>query len=80
MCGIIGYNGKKNAIPILIEGLKKLEYRGYDSSGIAYFIDNQIKIFKEKGRISELEKLLVDDKPTIGIGHTRWATHVNQVK
>ena len=75
MCGIIGYNGKKNAIPILIEGLKKLEYRGYDSSGIAYFIDNQIKIFKEKGRISELEKLLVDDKPTIGIGHTRWATH-----
>ena len=75
MCGIIGYNGKKNAIPILIEGLKKLEYRGYDSSGIAYFIDNQIKIFKENGRISELEKLLVDDKPTIGIGHTRWATH-----
>ena len=75
MCGIIGYNGKKNAIPILIEGLKKLEYRGYDSSGIAYFIDNKIKIFKEKGRISELEKLLVDDKPTIGIGHTRWATH-----
>ena len=75
MCGIIGYNGKKNAIPILIEGLKKLEYRGYDSSGIAYFIDNEIKIFKEKGRISELEKLLVDDKPTIGIGHTRWATH-----
>ena len=75
MCGIIGYNGKKNAIPILIEGLKKLEYRGYDSSGITYFIDNQIKIFKEKGRISELEKLLVDDKPTIGIGHTRWATH-----
>ena len=75
MCGIIGYNGKKNAIPILIEGLKKLEYRGYDSSGIAYFIDNQIKIFKEKGRISELEKLLVDDNPTIGIGHTRWATH-----
>ena len=75
MCGIIGYNGKKNAIPILIEGLKKLEYRGYDSSGIAYFIYNKIKIFKEKGRISELEKLLVDDKPTIGIGHTRWATH-----
>ena len=75
MCGIIGYNGKKNAIPILIEGLKKLEYRGYDSSGIAYFLDNQIKIFKEKGRISELEKLLVDDNPTIGIGHTRWATH-----
>ena len=75
MCGIIGYNGKNNAIPILIEGLKKLEYRGYDSSGIAYFENNQIKIFKEKGRINELEKLLVDDKPTIGIGHTRWATH-----
>ena len=75
MCGIIGYNGKENAIPILIEGLKSLEYRGYDSSGIAYFTNNKIKIFKEQGRIEELEKKLVSDDTNIGIGHTRWATH-----
>ena len=75
MCGIIGYNGKENAIPILIEGLKSLEYRGYDSSGIAYFTNNKIKIFKEQGRIGELEKILVSDNTNIGIGHTRWATH-----
>ena len=75
MCGIIGYNGKENAIPILIEGLKSLEYRGYDSSGIAYFTNNKIRIFKEQGRIGELEKILVSDDTNIGIGHTRWATH-----
>ena len=75
MCGIIGYNGKKNAIPIVINGLKNLEYRGYDSSGIAYFNNQKIKIIKEKGRISELEKLLENDTPSICIGHTRWATH-----
>ena len=75
MCGIIGYNGKNNAIPIVIDGLKNLEYRGYDSSGIAYFKDNEFKIIKEKGRISELEKLLDNDTPNMSIGHTRWATH-----
>ena len=75
MCGIIGYNGKNNAIPIVIKGLKSLEYRGYDSSGIAYFLNNNIKVVKEKGRISELEKLLTNDISTLGIGHTRWATH-----
>lgn len=75
MCGIIGYNGQKNAIPILINGLKKLEYRGYDSSGIAYFNKNKIKIIKEQGRISSLEQILKNDETTIGIGHTRWATH-----
>ena len=75
MCGIIGYNGKENAIPILIDGLKSLEYRGYDSSGIAYFTNNKIKIIKEQGRIEELEKKLVSDNSNIGIGHTRWATH-----
>ena len=75
MCGIIGYNGSKNSIPILIQGLKKLEYRGYDSSGIAYFLNGKVKIYKEKGRIEELEKILVPDNSTIGIGHTRWATH-----
>jgi len=75
MCGIIGYNGNKNAIPIVIDGLKNLEYRGYDSSGIAYFLDEDIKIIKEKGRISNLEDILENDSPSICIGHTRWATH-----
>ncbi len=75
MCGIIGYNGNKNAIPIVIDGLKNLEYRGYDSSGIAYFHDKKIKIIKEKGRICELEKLLDKDQANLCIGHTRWATH-----
>lgn len=75
MCGIMGYNGSNNSIPIVISGLKSLEYRGYDSAGIAYILNNKIKIFKEKGRISELEKLLPDDNANICIGHTRWATH-----
>ena len=75
MCGIMGYNGNKNAIPIVINGLKSLEYRGYDSSGIAYLFNNNIKVIKEKGRILELEKLISDDKSNLCIGHTRWATH-----
>ena len=75
MCGIMGYVGKTNAIPIVINGLKNLEYRGYDSSGIAYLYNNQIKVIKEKGRISELEKLLTNDESSLCIGHTRWATH-----
>ncbi len=75
MCGIIGYNGKENAIPIVISGLKNLEYRGYDSSGIAYFINKKIKIIKEKGRIKNLEENLTNDISNLCIGHTRWATH-----
>ena len=75
MCGIIGYNGNKNAINIVINGLKKLEYRGYDSSGIAYFMKDKIKIIKEKGRINDLEKILENDYTNLSIGHTRWATH-----
>ena len=75
MCGIMGYNGKEDGVKIVIEGLKSLEYRGYDSAGIAYKKDQKVKIIKEKGRISELEKLLVNDKTNICIGHTRWATH-----
>ena len=75
MCGIMGYNGKKNAIPIVIDGLKSLEYRGYDSAGIAYLINNEVNIIKEKGRIAELEKLLNNDLSNTCIGHTRWATH-----
>lgn len=78
MCGIVGYAGDRNVIPVLINGLKKLEYRGYDSAGIAY-IDNDgnMIIKKEKGKLSELEKIVAEDKATgtVGIGHTRWATH-----
>ena len=76
MCGIIGYIGKKNALPILINGLKSLEYRGYDSAGIAYFANNKIEIIKEKGKVLELEKKIDFSKESnIGISHTRWATH-----
>ncbi len=76
MCGIVGYVGKKNCIPILIDGLKNLEYRGYDSAGIAFLNDNQIKIIKKQGRLINLEKE-IDNKyySNLGIGHTRWATH-----
>ena len=76
MCGIIGYIGKNNSIPILIKGLQNLEYRGYDSAGISYIKDNKLKIIKEKGKINNLEKITIkDDYSNIGIGHTRWATH-----
>ena len=76
MCGIVGYNGKKKeALNILIDGLKKLEYRGYDSAGIALNIENNIKIIKAQGQIKNLEKKLNNEKSDFGIGHTRWATH-----
>ena len=77
MCGIVGYIGSKNAKDFLLEGLKKLEYRGYDSSGI--FLYNDVPILKKcKGKISDLEKILIGNnlnKAKIGLGHTRWATH-----
>ena len=78
MCGIVGYIGKKEAAEILIEGLKKLEYRGYDSAGIAIYNNNKITVEKTKGRLADLEaRLSVVGVPkgNIGIGHTRWATH-----
>jgi glutamine---fructose-6-phosphate transaminase (isomerizing) len=76
MCGIVGYVGNKEACPILLKGLKRLEYRGYDSAGIA-LLNGNIEVYKKKGKVSELEKLLANQqlKSTIGIGHTRWATH-----
>ena len=76
MCGIVGYVGNKEACPILLKGLKRLEYRGYDSAGIA-LLNGNIEVYKKKGKVSELEKLLEGQhlKSTIGIGHTRWATH-----
>lgn len=76
MCGIIGYVGEKRfSIDVIIDGLKHLEYRGYDSAGIAYVKDNNVVIEREVGRISNLESVLKKDTSHIGIGHTRWATH-----
>ncbi|MCX8028171.1 MAG: glutamine--fructose-6-phosphate transaminase (isomerizing) [Thermodesulfovibrionales bacterium] len=77
MCGIIGYIGPKNAIPIVLDGLKRLEYRGYDSAGIAYFNGNGIDVKRCKGKINSLETLLseINIKSHLSIGHTRWATH-----
>ncbi len=79
MCGIVGYIGKKNTIPIIMEGLKRLEYRGYDSAGLAIINSSmQLEVFKQKGKIVELERILPESEKTysnIGIGHTRWATH-----
>ncbi|MHC5076810.1 MAG: hypothetical protein ACYTFM_10310 [Planctomycetota bacterium] len=77
MCGIVAYLGKKVAQPILIEGLKRLEYRGYDSAGIALLSSGAIKIKKTSGRISALEEILEEPQSfeTLGLGHTRWATH-----
>ena len=76
MCGIVGYIGEKQAYPILINGLKRLEYRGYDSAGIA-LLNNKVNIYKKQGKVADLEKhVLKDDiSGNIGIGHTRWATH-----
>lgn len=74
MCGIVGYAGKRQASSVLIESLKRLEYRGYDSAGIAIFNSN-LKVYKDKGRIVDLEKNLPEISGNIGIGHTRWATH-----
>lgn len=77
MCGIVGYLGKKEASPILVAGLSKLEYRGYDSAGIAIIENNTLKVAKCKGRLANLEAQLLEEpvKGTVGIGHTRWATH-----
>ncbi|MCK5146785.1 glutamine--fructose-6-phosphate transaminase (isomerizing) [bacterium] len=77
MCGIVGYIGKRPALPILVNGLKRLEYRGYDSSGVALLVDDDIWCRKCKGKIKELELEINDAQPNsnIGISHTRWATH-----
>lgn len=77
MCGIVGYFGKREAAPLLIEGLSKLEYRGYDSAGVSILSNNEINLTKCKGRLANLEEKLEENpiKGHIGIGHTRWATH-----
>ena len=78
MCGIVAYVGHREAYPLIIKGLKRLEYRGYDSAGIA-LLNGGLNVYKKKGKVEELEKALEKEKTLhssrIGIGHTRWATH-----
>ena len=77
MCGIVGYTGPRQAYPIILKGLKRLEYRGYDSSGVALLHNGSLDVYKKKGKVAELEEMLVGKslEANIGIGHTRWATH-----
>ncbi|MEX1092523.1 MAG: glutamine--fructose-6-phosphate aminotransferase, partial [Acidimicrobiia bacterium] len=78
MCGIVGYVGPREVIDVLVPGLARLEYRGYDSAGVALNYEGKLTVRKGAGRIADLEKLLADDPPPTavsGIGHTRWATH-----
>jgi glutamine---fructose-6-phosphate transaminase (isomerizing) len=77
MCGIVAYIGKEQAFPIILKGLKRLEYRGYDSAGIALINQDQLKVFKKAGKVSNLEEFMLhqDHSGNSGIGHTRWATH-----
>ncbi len=76
MCGIVGYTGPREAYPVILKGLKRLEYRGYDSSGVA-LLNDSLKVYKKKGKVAELEESVVgkDMHAHTGIGHTRWATH-----
>lgn len=77
MCGIVGYIGSKEAYPIIIKGLQRLEYRGYDSAGVALFDEGEINLYKKQGKVSNLVELATDKNKNghLGIGHTRWATH-----
>lgn len=77
MCGIVGYVGSREAYPVILKGLKRLEYRGYDSSGVALKNENGLNLYKKKGKVAELEESVMgkDVHAHIGIGHTRWATH-----
>ncbi len=77
MCGVVGYIGNEDAVPILIDGLKRLEYRGYDSAGIATAENGDVQLLKCEGKVADLEKLLDEStvRGNVGIGHTRWATH-----
>ena len=78
MCGIVGYIGHREAYPIVLKGLQRLEYRGYDSAGIALYDGKELKMSKTKGKVADLKTRLEDEistDGTVGIGHTRWATH-----
>src|SRR2546428_10524155 len=74
MCGIVGYAGRRDALPILLDGLKRLEYRGYDSAGVA-IVGSALQVMKDKGFIANLEAQLPPLKGSTGFAHTRWATH-----
>jgi glucosamine--fructose-6-phosphate aminotransferase (isomerizing) len=77
MCGIVGYIGKRQAYPVIIKGLQRLEYRGYDSAGVVLYHDNELNLSKTKGKVSDLDqkaKSEISLEGNIGIGHTRWAT------
>ena len=77
MCGIVGYIGHRDAYPIIVKGLKRLEYRGYDSAGVALFNDSNV-VVKTKGKVLDLEQLAATHSTkgkSLGMGHTRWATH-----
>ena len=78
MCGIVGYIGHRDAYPIIVKGLQRLEYRGYDSAGVAIFDGNEINLVKTKGKVEDLKKKAesnISVEGNLGIGHTRWATH-----
>ena len=78
MCGIVGYTGREEAVPVLLQGLYKLEYRGYDSAGVAVVQSGGLKVVKTKGRIKNLDEKIQQEggmESVCGIGHTRWATH-----
>ena len=77
MCGIVGYMGHRKAAPIVLKGLQRLEYRGYDSAGMALYQDQVVSLYKTQGKVADLEALanFKESDQTIGIGHTRWATH-----
>src|ERR671934_148574 len=77
MCGIVGYVGDKDAVPIVMDGLRRLEYRGYDSAGVAVAVDGHLELRRAEGKLGNLDRVLVDRPAsgTLGIGHTRWATH-----
>ncbi len=76
MCGIVAYIGHREAYPVILKGLKRLEYRGYDSAGVA-LLDDKLSVYSKKGKVAELEESLIGKElhAHIGIGHTRWATH-----
>ncbi|HEY4790221.1 MAG TPA: glutamine--fructose-6-phosphate aminotransferase, partial [Actinomycetes bacterium] len=78
MCGIVGYAGRQQALPILLAGLRRLEYRGYDSAGVAVLDGGEVQVVRKAGKLSALEEVLGSDtalEGATGIGHTRWATH-----
>ena len=77
MCGIVGYVGDSDALPVLLDGMRRLEYRGYDSAGVAIINDGHLSVERKAGQLVELERALGSTKMPggLGIGHTRWATH-----